>query len=132
MKNLEKIIGIFFVIGFLNTIIFIEYLKTTNRSGGEVGMMPIGIMIACGITLIFSSLVIGILKTKKNVSLNSSILIYHIIYFVVILYFGIELPELTNFSFKNIDLFIILIALFVWILAIAIAKLWKKNIAKKD
>ena len=129
MKNFEKYIVVFFAIGFLNTAIFVEYLKTTNRSSGEVGMIPIGIMLASLISLIVTFIILGIFKNRLNI--YRAIPIYHLIYFASVFILGIDVNNLLDFNFKNIDLFILIIALFVWVLIYSVLKTRKNLIRKK-
>ncbi|MGE8534689.1 hypothetical protein KYG33_11605 [Chryseobacterium sp. D764] len=112
MKILQ-IIGIFLVIGILNTLISGEYIKLLKLPSGDVAMISIGIITISGISLAVSTILISIISIQKQLSLTISLLIYHIIYFITVTYFGLEWP-IANFSFTNIDLFTILIGFTVW------------------
>lgn len=114
MKNIAVVIGIFFLIGFLNTIIFIEYLKTTKLPGGDVGMAPFGVMLVSAITLAISVVVYLIINLNKKISIVGSIIIYHLVYFGVLIVWGLDWQNLFRMEYINLDLFVILIAIIVW------------------
>jgi len=116
-----QIIGIFLVIGILNTVISSEYIKLLKLPSGSAAIIPIGIMAVSGISLTVSTILLLIISIQKQLSLTTSILIYHIIYFIAITYFGLEWP-VSNFSFTNIDLSIIIIGFIVWGCIFAIIK----------
>ncbi|KAB1230173.1 hypothetical protein [Chryseobacterium viscerum] len=120
MKTLQ-IIGIFLLIGILNTVISAEYLKLLKLPSGDIAMIPIGIMIVSGISLAISTILILIISTQKQLSLIKSVLIYHIIYFITNTFFGLEWP-LSNFSFTNIDFCIIIIGFIVWVFIFAVIR----------
>jgi|GEM_PF-5257535 len=114
MKKIAIIIGIFFLIGFLNTTLFIQYLKTTKLPGGEAGMAPFIIIITSAISLVISVLVYLIINLNKKISIVSSIAIYHFVYFVGLIVWGLDWQNLFSIEYINLDLFIILIAILVW------------------
>jgi len=114
MKKIAIIIGIFFLIGFLNTTLFIQYLKTTKLSGGEVGMAPFVVMISSAISLVISVLIYLIINLNKKISIVSSIAIYNFVYFVGLIVWGLDWQNLFSIEYINFDLFIILIAILVW------------------
>ncbi|TDX83299.1 hypothetical protein B0I22_3379 [Epilithonimonas xixisoli] len=115
---------IYLLIAVLNILIFGEYLKTTKLSGGEVGMMPIAIMITSGIAFLLSTITFLIINTKKKISFTSSLFIYHIIYLGVLISSGFDFKNLVNLKYTNFDLFIILIPLSIWAIVSLVCALW--------
>lgn len=123
MKTLLYI-GIFLLIGILNTIISAEYIKLLQLPSGEVAMLPIGVMVVSGISLGVSTILVLIINIRNQISLTTSILMYHIIYFMTSAYFGLEWPT-SDFSFTNINLITILTGCIVWISIFACIKFFQ-------
>lgn len=130
MKQIEKILGSYFLIGLLNVLIFIGYMDIARLPGGEFGMMPFGLMIAAGISLVAALLIILIIKIKKSVTFATSVLIYNIIYLGILIFSGLGRPTVFNFSSSNAYLFSILIGFLVWGIALVVSRL-KKTETKK-
>lgn len=88
----EKPIFIFpqyLLIAILNSLIFNSYLKSTGLPGGEVGMIPLVVMLFSLITFI-TSLIIFLILLKRKIKLDSTkyILLYQSIYLVVLIVAG--------------------------------------------
>lgn len=114
MKQIEKILGNYFLIGLLNVLIFIGYMYIAHLPGGQFGMMPFGLMIAAGISLVAALVTVLIIKIKKPVPFTTSILIYNIIYLGILIFSGLGRPTVFNLSSSNAYLFSILIGFLVW------------------
>ena len=115
---------IYLLIAVLNILTFGEYLKTTKLSGGEVGMIPIAMIIIFGITFLLSTIAFLIINSKKKISIITSIFIYHIIYLGVLISWGFDFKNLVNLKYTIVDLFIILIPLSIWAIVSLLYKLW--------
>ena len=107
----EKPIFIFpqyLLIAILNSLIFNAYLKSTGLPGGEVGMIPLVVMLFSLITFI-TSLVVFLILLKQKINLNSTkyILLYQFIYFIVLIFAGQNPfePDLRK-EFKEITIWI--------------------------
>jgi hypothetical protein len=98
-----------FLISVITIIIFVMYLKSTDYSGGEVGMAPFAIAILCLITIGISISVNVILKffAKELSPFISSL--NHILIFslILIFYFGGN-PFKPKEYLRDIDLWAIL------------------------
>ncbi|MCW1960537.1 hypothetical protein [Chryseobacterium viscerum] len=125
MKTLQTI-GILLLIGILNTIITAEYIKLLKLPSGDVAMLPIGIMIVSAVSLAVSTILILAINLKKQINLTTSILIYHFIYFIAVIFFGLDW-KISNFSFTNIDLFVIIIGFVIWGFSFAIIKFFQSR-----
>ncbi|KFC17971.1 hypothetical protein [Epilithonimonas lactis] len=115
---------IYLLIAVLNILTFGEYLKATKLAGGEVGMIPIAMIIIFGITFLLSTIAFLIINSKKKISIITSIFIYHIIYLGVLISWGFDFKNLTNLKYTNVDLFIILIPFLIWAIVSLVCKLW--------
>ena len=62
MGYLPKHISHFFLASFLSNVFFVIYLKTTNYSGGEIGMAPFVTILNTIITFIISITFLLLLK----------------------------------------------------------------------
>ena len=113
----------------LNYIIFIQYLKTANYSGGEVGMVPLIILLVSFISFICSILTIFITKRFSDFSFLKTLSTYNIFYFIIFLFWGLNPLEGQGFL-DNLDLFIILIAVFSMLIVLSGAYLEKKYFSK--
>lgn len=123
---------IYLLIAVLNILIFGEYLKTTKLAGGEVGMIPIAMMIIFGITFLLSTIAFLIINSKKKISIITSIFIYHIIYLGVLISWGFDFKNLTNLKYTNVDLFTILIPFLIWAIISLVCKLWVSKWIEKN
>ncbi|WKW45466.1 hypothetical protein P3875_06655 [Myroides sp. JBRI-B21084] len=131
MNYISKIIGIMLFAGFLNFTIFVQYIKSTNLPGGVIGMAPIGVLVASLITFILSLIIILVINKKRKITLTKAISIFFIIYFIIDIFFGLEIKELLDFKYTNVDLFLILIALSVWTIVTMFIRISSKIVAKK-
>ncbi|MDN3691300.1 hypothetical protein QWZ06_03005 [Chryseobacterium tructae] len=135
MKQIEKILESYFLMALLNILIFIGYIDIARLPGGQFGMMPFGLMIAAGISLVAALLIVLIIKIKKSVTFATSTLIYNIIYLGILIFNGLGRPAVFNFSSSNAYLFSILIGFLVWGIALTVARFFpsrrnKTNIGK--
>ncbi|WP_117885794.1 hypothetical protein [Aureibaculum luteum] len=72
-------------IGIANSVLYTVYLGTTGLPGGNIGMLPILIVLMCLITFGASIAIVLLLKFfKLNINYTKSIIIFHIIYTAVI------------------------------------------------
>jgi len=85
MNNFLKILLLYFSIGILNMIIFIKYLESTGLPGGQVGMIPIGLMLGSLISLIISIIIYYLLRLKIKINTINSILLYEFIFLLVLI-----------------------------------------------
>ena len=81
-----KTLLIFLIIGILNTIIFIQYIKSTGLPGGEVGMVPFGVIIGSIICLVVSFIIYLLLDRKYIINVIKSILLYQFIYLLILIF----------------------------------------------
>lgn len=114
MKNIGSLIRIFISIGLANSILFIIYMSLANLPGGEVGMMPFAILIEFGFSAVITIIIYLFSKLIKELNLIKLVLIYHIIYFGLLISKGLNYKELYKFKSWNYDLFIVLIAVIIW------------------
>lgn len=114
----------------LNYIIFIQYLKTTNYSGGEVGMVPLIVLLVSFISFLCSIVSIFIIKKFSDFSFLKTLTIYNIFYFIIFLFWGLNPFEGQGFL-ENVDLFVIFIEVFSMSIVLCGAYLQQKYFAKK-
>lgn len=76
---------IYILIGIANSVLYTLYLGTTGLPGGNIGMMPILIILVCLITVGASIAIVLLLKFfKLKINYTKAIIIFHIIYTVLI------------------------------------------------
>lgn len=114
----------------LNFIIFILCLKTTNYSGGEVGMVPLVVLLNSFLSYLCSIPTIFIAKRFYKWTFLKTLFIYNIFYFIIFLFWGLNPLEGQGFL-ENIDLFIILIEVFSMLIVLFGAYLQQKYFSKK-
>lgn len=110
------------IVASANFYLFTVYLRETGLPGGEVGMMPFGVLIAGTIGIIgalFSSL---FFKLK---SVSHIVIAYHILYFTIVFLFATSFKDLLDFQFSNISLFLVLIALLIFGVTLIILRIKK-------
>ncbi len=117
MKYFFKHVLVYFLISLLATILFIFYLKTTNYSGGQIGMAPFVIvfyLFTCiGITSI-PTLLLKIFKIEISV-LKSSIL-FSIIYLLLLIFYFNSNPFNTDKYLGDINLWFFLSEVFSFLI----------------
>ena len=64
---------------FINYFLLIGVLKTTNHSGGEIGMLPIAYLLSSGISFVISLVLILILKFGNQLNYFRAIILYFIV-----------------------------------------------------
>ncbi len=125
MEYWPKHISHFFLSSLLSNVIFIIYLKTTDYSGGEIGMAPFLTMLNATITFIISLTFLVLLKFLK---------IYLSTYVALVMFSLIS--TLTLFIYFKIDPFEgylsdvelwAMLSVFIACLIIGLTSLIKKN-----
>ncbi|MBD8019147.1 hypothetical protein [Kaistella pullorum] len=118
MNQIFKIAGIYLGIIFINYFLLIGVLKTTNYSGGEIGMLPIAYLLSSGISFVISLVLILILKFGNQLNYFRAIILYFIVNIGVDIYYGLD-PRNGKGFFKNVDILIILTIILTFIIIIS-------------
>ncbi len=126
MKTLQIFLTIFIINAVLNFLILTLFVKTTNYSGGEIGMVSVVVWLVSFISLIFALIIslIGNYFGKQNLKL--ALLIYNSIYFIIFVYLGLNPINDMGF-FKNVDLFIIISTILSWITTLVFIHVFNKS-----
>jgi hypothetical protein len=127
MEYWPKHISHFFLASLLSNVFFILYLKTTEYSGGEIGMAPFITILNAIITFAISITVLVILKFLKiYLSTYVALFIFSLMSTLTLFtYFKINLFE---GYLSDVDLWA-MISVFIACLIIGITSLIKKNFA---
>lgn len=96
----------------------IIYLSISDLPGGEVGMLPFGIALVSGISALIAIAIELIITVKVNVSFKMSIIIYHLVYFGLLIYNGLSFSNEDGLS--ALDFAIVSIAIFIGVIIVAI------------
>ena len=118
MNQIFKIAGIYLGIIFINYFLLIGVLKTTNYSGGEIGMLPIAYLLSSGISFVISLVLILILKFGNQLNYFRAIILYFIVNIGVDIYYGLD-PRNGKGFFKNVDILVILTIILTFIIVIS-------------
>jgi len=115
---------------FINFFLLIGVLKTTDYSGGEIGMLPIAYLLSSGISFVISLVLILILKFGNQLNYFRAIILYFIVNIGVDIYYGLD-PRNGKGFFKNVDILIILTIILTFIIVIS-AYYYKNKIFKNN
>lgn len=115
---------------FINFFLLIGVLKTTDYSGGEIGMLPIAYLLSSGISFVISLVLILILKFGNQLNYFRAIILYFILNISVDIYYGLD-PRNGKGFFKNVDILIILTIILTFIIVIS-AYYYKNKIFKNN
>ncbi|WP_209391356.1 hypothetical protein [Chryseobacterium sp. RR2-3-20] len=126
MKTLQIFLTIYIVNAVLNFVVLTSLIKTTNYSGGEIGMVPVVVWLVSFIALIIALIISLVWNHYKKLKLNVALSIYNIIYFVIFVYMGLNPINEMGF-FKNVDLFVIISAVLSWIITLVFIHLIRKS-----
>ena len=120
MSKYLKTFIIFLLIGLLNTFIFIAYLDRTGMSGGEVGMVPVVVILGSVISLVISFILYYLIKRKREFGLTKAILLYQSVYLLVLIFLGPNpfSQELSS-DFQKIYFWIYLISFIICVILIS-------------
>ncbi|GAB5400121.1 MAG: hypothetical protein Aureis2KO_17060 [Aureisphaera sp.] len=124
MKKIFGILLIYVILGVTYAILFSIYLSFSSLPGGEVGMMPILILMVCAITIVISTIILLLLKLfKYNLSYTKAVVLFFIVYFLLVGYEVVEnLIEDWNDPYVQINISLIVIALILWFASMLITR----------
>ena len=97
---------------------------STHHSGGEVGMVPMVILLASIISFLVSLIIISVINHCRSMNILKSVLIYNFVYFIVMMIFGLN-PADGNGFYENADLFTVFIAFISMILTLILSKVFE-------
>jgi hypothetical protein len=111
MNYYAKIILILIFYSIINAILVGAYLSTSGLPGGNVGMLPLLILLAAIITIPISLLILYMIRLRKVIEIGQSIIANNFIYISVLVYFGINpfYSELGQ-EYAKLDFIILLIS----------------------
>jgi hypothetical protein len=111
MNYYAKIILILIFYSIINAILVGAYLSTSGLPGGNVGMLPLLILLAAIITIPISLLILYMIRLRKVIEIVQSIIANNFIYISVLVYFGINpfYSELGQ-EYAKLDFIILLIS----------------------
>lgn len=115
MEYLAKHIIHFFLASFLSNVIFILYLKTTDYSGGEIGMVPFLTILCALITFLISTTLLFFLKIFKIFLSTYMALIMYSIIWTIVLFFYFKIHPFEGYL-SDVDLWSILSVYFACLL----------------
>lgn len=101
----------------INFFLLIGVLKTTDYSGGEIGMLPIAYILSAGISAGISLILILLLKFTKQLNFLRAIILYFVVNLIVDIYYGLD-PRNGKGFYKNVDNLIILTMILTFIIVI--------------
>ena len=129
MKKFIRTLLIYIAIGTTNIIAFTLYLQSTGLPGGEIGMIPIMLIVGLLFTTILSIIIYLIISYKTNYSISYAVVIYQIIYLLTLIYaFGINpFVDAANDQWQAIHQWMYLIPFFVMIIAIGIIEFLRRH-----
>jgi hypothetical protein len=123
LKKTLSLLLLYILIGISNLSFVNIYLSTSILPGGDIGMLPILIMILCLITTGISLAIVIIFHfLKKPLNYLKAILVYHLIYFGITGYetFGSVLQDWKD-PHVQLNLWMLLISIIILIFSILIS-----------
>lgn len=111
MNYYVKIILILIFYSIINPILVGAYIGTSGLPGGNVGMLPLLILLASIITIPISLLILYLIRLRKVLEIGLPIMLNNFIYITVLVYFGINpfYSELGQ-EYAKLDFIILLIS----------------------
>ncbi|WP_155960731.1 hypothetical protein [Flavobacterium daejeonense] len=127
MNYYVKIILILIFYFIINPILVGVYLDISGLPGGNVGMLPLLILIAVIITIPISLLILYVIRLRKAIEIGQSIMVNNFIYITVLVYFGINpfYSELGQ-EYAKLDFIILLISLISSVISFVVFKIFNK------
>lgn len=127
MNYYAKIIFILIFYSIINPILIGAYLGTSGLPGGNVGMLPLLILLAAIINIPISLLILYVIRLRKAIEIGQSIMVNNFIYITVLVYFGINpfCSELGQ-EYAKLDFIILLISVISSIISFVVFKIFNK------
>ncbi|HTG65297.1 MAG TPA: hypothetical protein VL859_02870 [Flavobacterium sp.] len=124
MNYYIKIILILIFYCIINPVFTSLYLSISGLPGGNVGMIPYGILLANIIATLISLLILYLIRLKKTIGINLSIATNNLIYIITLIYFGLNpfFDEMGK-EYAKLDLVILLSSFLSSIIAIVVFKI---------